>query len=572
MKNKFYLFMIISIVFISFGFYQINRPDEEEIKQNTEVGTLSPIKWYSMISTSINEKDLEVVVDNEYMDDYFGDAVMDENLSINIPYESAKELFDCSVLLYNNKKLVLRRDGKEVTAKVSKDYFKLDGKKIELDNKLYYDDSNHLYVPLELYEKAFLYESRWDDNNNTIILTCKNTDERKLPDKYCLLDDERLKNEARDQSLYGTCWAFAGIGALETSLLPEENYDFSEDHASVNNVYGRDQGDGGQYTILWSYLASWKGPVLEKDDPYGDGKTRKKLKSIKHVQEMQIIPSKDTEKIKDAVYRYGGVQSSLYISMEHLNEDNEYYNSIACSYCYKGTSKSNHDVYIIGWDDNFPKEKFNSNVKSDGAFICRNSWGSSFGDNGNFYVSYEDANIGTYNEVYTKVEDNDNFDNIYEYDECGWCGTLGFTHSEEAFAANVYTAKSDEVLKAVSFYATVPNTEYELYICPEFKGTASLLDGQQICKKGKIKNSGYYTIRCEDADLKAGSKYAVVMKIKTPDSTKPIAVECTNDLVDKVVKLNEGEGYYSIDGIKWESAEDSECNICLKAFTDDKEN
>ena len=39
-----------------------------------------------------------------------------------------------------------------------------------------------------------------------------------------------------------------------------------------------------------------------------------------------------------------------------------------------------------------------------------------------------------------------------------------------------------------------------------------------------------------------------------------------------LIKLRAGEGYYSLDGKKWESAEDSECNICLKAFTDDKEN
>lgn len=565
MRNKFYWFMIISIVLISYGFFNINKPQKEEVKVNKEYGEISPINWYGMISTSVNEKKLEVVVDGTNMDNYYGYAVMDNNLSINIPYKSARELFDCSVMLHKKKKLVIRKGEREVVAKVGKNYFKLDGEKYDLENKLYYDDEKMLFVPLELFEKAYAYESKWDSEGNKIILTCKNEDRFNLPEKYRLDEDNRVVNSARDQSLSGTCWVFAGLGALESSLLPEEKYDFSEKHASSNNVYERDSDDGGQYSILWSYLASWKGPVLEK---YGDSKTSK---IAKHVQEMQIIESKNYKDIKRAIYKYGGVQSSIYISLDYLNVSTDYYNADKSAYLYDGTSKSNHDIYIIGWDDNYPKENFNGKAKDNGAFICRNSWGERFGENGNFYVSYEDTNIGTYNEIYTKVEDNKNFDNIYEYDESGWCGTLGFTHSETAFASNVYTAGKDEILKAMSFYATVPNTKYEAYVCEKFKGTASLANDMKLVSKGTFKRSGYYTVKFDDIDLKAGDKYALVIKITTPNSTKPIAVECKNELVDKVVKLRAGEGYYSINGIKWESAEDSECNICLKAFTDDKE-
>jgi C1A family cysteine protease len=61
-----------------------------------------------------------------------------------------------------------------------------------------------------------------------------------------------------------------------------------------------------------AYLAAWKGPVYEKDDPYGDNQTNEDLTAVKHVQEMQIIESKDYEKIKEAVFKYGGVQTSIY--------------------------------------------------------------------------------------------------------------------------------------------------------------------------------------------------------------------------------------------------------------------
>lgn len=57
-----------------------------------------------------------------------------------------------------------------------------------------------------------------------------------------------------------------------------------------------------------AYLTAWQGPVLEKDDPY-DGELTKNLAPVKHVQEAQIIESKDLEKIKEAVLNM--VQSRL---------------------------------------------------------------------------------------------------------------------------------------------------------------------------------------------------------------------------------------------------------------------
>ena len=73
-----------------------------------------------------------------------------------------------------------------------------------------------------------------------------------------------------------------------------------------------------------------------------------------------------------------------------------------------GQDKPNHDVVMIGWDDNYPKENVNVDLEGDGAFICQNSWGSSCGDNGVFYVSYYDTNVGTHNVVYTDIDSTDN--------------------------------------------------------------------------------------------------------------------------------------------------------------------
>ena len=80
---------------------------------------------------------------------------------------------------------------------------------------------------------------------------------------------------------------------------------------SMHNHFLLGQDEGGEYTMSMAYLLSWEGPVWESEDPYGDGFSPDGLKAREHVQEIQILPSKDYEAIKKAVYLEGGVQSSF---------------------------------------------------------------------------------------------------------------------------------------------------------------------------------------------------------------------------------------------------------------------
>ena len=209
-------------------------------------------------------------------------------------------------------------------------------------------------------------------------------------------------------------------------------------------------------------------------------------------------------------------------------------------------------------------------LESDGAFICQNSWGENFGDDGVFYVSYYDTNIGVHNVVYTDIEDIDNYSGIYQSDLCGWVGQLGY-NKETAYGANVYTAKKDEAVEAVGFYATGKNTEYEIYIVPEFKDTDSLQKGQRAAS-GKLENAGFYTVDLKKAiNIAKGEKFAVVIKVTTPDSVHPLAIEYAGDESTLNVDLTDGEGYISSLGTSWERVEETQnCNLCIKAYTKER--
>jgi len=395
-------------------------------------------------------------------------------------------------------------------------------------------------------------------------------EDMELPEAYDYRKAGRFV-QVRDQGQFGTCWAFASLTALETSLMPEEEENFSRDHLNFHNGYLLAMEEGGSYIMSVAYMTGWQGPVLEEDDPYGDGVSPDGLAPVKHVQEVRMPDYKDFQAIKQTVYLHGGVESSLYVDFMNSQEDSDYYNKEFFSYCYGGEEEPNHDVVIIGWDDSYPAENFNVEVPGDGAFICQNSWGTGFGEEGIFYVSYYDTNIGSYNVAYTRVEDTDNYDVIYQSDLCGWSGQIGYNMESGCFS-NVYQADSDQELSAVGFYATGPDTEYRVAVVPEFTDVSSLKNLEYV-QIGYLQYTGFYTVELNTpVELKKGQRFAVAVQITTPESAYLIAVEFASGELSQSVILEDGEGYISPDGRSWECVEENQkSNLCLKAYGKRKE-
>ena len=396
-------------------------------------------------------------------------------------------------------------------------------------------------------------------------------EEVELPSAYDYREEGRSV-PVRDQGPYGTCWAFASLTALETSLMPERLYDFSRDHLNYHNHYQLGTEEGGSYVMSVSYLTAWGGPVLEEDDPYGDNTSPDDLEAVCHVQEVRMPGNRDFEAIKRTVYLYGGVESSLYMDFSDPGQDSEYYNRRNASYCYLGSEQPNHDVVIIGWDDEYPAENFQRRPEGDGAFLCQNSWGTGFGDDGIFYVSYYDVNIGSYNVAYTRVDDSDNYDILHQADLLGWCGQLGY-NSEQAYFANVYEAEEAQLLRAAGFYATGDDTEYRLAVIPDFESVEDLKD-VAFTQSGYLQYAGYYTIDFDTpVSVDAGERFAVLVQIRTPKSQYPIAVEFASSELGDAVTLEDGEGYISADGgWVWERVETAQdSNLCLKVYADREE-
>ena len=235
------LAVALLIKFNNFGeqYQTVNRFRGAQLEEET---------WNPLIAQSVNEGLLSVVIDNkEYTNEKY-QFFMDSNLDIMVPVSILRDALNCSAHIY--------------------------------------------YVSLNDLSNYLDYSYTWNIQENKAQAADVSESATIIPTKYDLRDRARV-SAIRNQGTYGTCWSFAALSAMESVLLPEQDYQFSVDHMTLNNGFHLAQDDGGEYTMGMAYLASWKGPVFEKDDPYGDNKTNPDLTAVKHVQEMQIIDGKD---------------------------------------------------------------------------------------------------------------------------------------------------------------------------------------------------------------------------------------------------------------------------------------
>lgn len=399
-----------------------------------------------------------------------------------------------------------------------------------------------------------------------------------LPVRYDLREEGKALT-VYDQKNQSSCWAYAAISALEAAMkkqaFPAEAISSLEaDHLIMKNAFGTTHDSGGDYTVSSSYFLAWQGPVGKETEP------------LCHIQEIRYPEEKNYTAIKQAVYTFGGVQTSLYMPERQEAIFKTCYQESTCGFYYDGDREVNHDIVIIGWDDGYSRNNFANKPASDGAFLCLNSWGEGFGDKGCFFVSYEDTKIGRYNALYSGIEPTDNYDAIYQADLGGWTGQLGYG-SPSVWIANVYEAAADETMRAAGFYALKPNTSYRLWVfpVPEKEMTEQALENCLRDKTtsssgttassgttvvtGTVPEAGYYTIAFgEGLNIKKGERFAVAAEVYSPGTVQPAAIEYRGTGRSANVDTSDGEGYISADGVEWKRVEEQlDANICLKVYT-----
>lgn len=364
--------------------------------------------------------------------------------------------------------------------------------------------------------------------------------------------------------------------------------DFSEINMATNisntSEHGHDVtvDQGGNAIFATAYLTRWDGAVLEGADPYPNAPSDLKTREVEadyHVQNVLYLPSRqgdlDNDEIKNALMKYGAVYTFFQAKAEYFNRD-------FSTYCFpksKVSVGSGHAVAIVGWDDAYSASNFRIPAEGDGAFICKNSWGTDSGEDGYFYISYYDKYLGRgtgdFNTVFCGLESNDNYNKIYQYDYLGPVGKYSLD-GVTGYAANVFPQKGsvlteDETLEAVSFYTYAPGYGYEIYVVTDYQGKSSLKTLGDPVESGVTDYAGYFTIPLDQPiTLEAGTRFAVVVKyVSNSKSDVHVFYETPLGNYSSGARANPDESYISRNRKTWMDLTDNiaNSNLCIKAFT-----
>lgn len=252
---------------------------------------------------------------------------------------------------------------------------------------------------------------------------------------YCLRDDYVIYTQ--NQASNGLCWAFASSTALTTTLMKatRQYYDFSEAwvglaYAMYDSSYK--YGSGGNATDFNNAVTKY-GLVLECDLPYeqsflinstdkqayynyyrqfADTTIMKNVTPVTYGYHVTVMgytmtSKEQIQKIKNHIYNHGALSIGMY--WNSYAESSHSGLITADQYLYKPPcvkdGDTGHAVTLLGWDDNF-SVTYNGKSYS-GAWICLNSWSSDIGNDGIFYVMYDDTDVYGYvnGYQYTPVTD-----------------------------------------------------------------------------------------------------------------------------------------------------------------------
>ena len=394
--------------------------------------------------------------------------------------------------------------------------------------------------------------------NNTISV-------ENLPKKFDLRDWGWVSS-VKNQAGMGACWTFGMTGTLESALLKAANIttDFSENNMQNTmlkySIYGSTMiVEGGANCISTGYLLSWLGAFTQDADTYDEvGKISPVVTTQNdiHVQDVMFTPNKEIPngtQLKLAIMNYGSIDVAFY--GQSTSEDvNPYYNPETHAHYVDEPITPSHAVSIIGWDDNYNASNFLITPPGNGAWIVKNSYGTEWGENGFFYISYYDKTLLNSEDVTNYatsiiIENTEPYNKNYQYNLI-WDGDFKSGNQNVSYM-NVFEALDDDLIAGVGTYFDKEGNNYtvEIYVNDELK----------LTQTGVSPYYGYHTIKLNKyIPIKEGDVFKAVIT----SQTAPIV-----NLTSVRSHYTQNISYISFDGKSWKDAYDLGYIACLKAYT-----
>lgn len=388
-----------------------------------------------------------------------------------------------------------------------------------------------------------------------------------LPASYDLRTSDNLTS-VKNQGTCGSCWTFATFGQIEATWkkIGLGTFDLSENN--LKNKHGFEWGpcEGGNIFLSTAYLARLDGPVLEADDPYGTNGNPTSptgLTPVAYVNQMRVLPNRNTaasaSELRDYLKQYlYDTQLPIYTNMRWEDPS---YNSGNKTYYYSGTDGTNHAVLLVGWDDN------KVTAGGTGAWIIRNSWGTSWGENGFFYISYNDTRALGENAVWPERININSSSKVYYYDKLSAVGNVGYS-DPDAYALVKYVATGNDTLRKLGTYISYAPATVSFEVYDNFSGSVLSTKLGEISSQS-IQQAGYHTFDLPSPiALTNGNDFYIKAYYNSPGATHPIPVEmASSGFASPTIESN--VAWISNTGTSWSAIGASTSylwDLCIKAY------
>lgn len=201
----------------------------------------------------------------------------------------------------------------------------------------------------------------------------------------------------KDQAQCGSCWDFSGVGTCEIAYAKAgivgpggSMVVFSEEYVLSCEQNGGCNGDDNTTVLAGAKTTGL--PLSSAYGPYtagGGSPSRCTWTSAETLYKINdwgfadsnggqgITPVAD---IKAAIMAYGCVGCAIAADDAFMN------NPPGTVFLGSGSTSIDHDIILVGWDDT---------KGPSGAWILRNSWGSSWCDLGYCWIAYQANQVGT---------------------------------------------------------------------------------------------------------------------------------------------------------------------------------